>query len=121
MSLYHRLGGYDVIASLIGDLFARLKNDPRFARFGAGRSTDSKQRVLQLTIEQICALSGGPCTYLGRDMKISHVGLGITASEWEANLEHARHALARHNIADREQCEFLALFERYRSDIVEAP
>jgi hypothetical protein len=52
-----------------------------------GRSIDSYQRARQLLVDQICSLSGGPCYYIGRDMKTSHVGLGITESEWDANLE----------------------------------
>ncbi len=120
-SLYLRLGGYDAIAAIIGDLFQRLKEDPRFGRFGVGRSLDSKARVLQLTIEQICALAGGPCFYLGRDMRSSHRGLGITEAEWQANREHAVHVLQQHGIAESERSEFLELFERYRTDIVETP
>ena len=52
-------------------------------------------------------------------MKTSHAGLGITKDEWEASLRHTRAALAQQQIADREQREFLALFERYEGDIVE--
>ena len=117
--LYRRLGGYDTIAAIVADLFQRLKEDSRFARFGLGRSLDSKVRVQQLTVEQLCALAGGPCVYLGRDMKTSHRGLGITEAEWEANREHTIQVLRQHGIGEPEQSEFLELFERYRAEIVE--
>ena len=120
-SLYKRLGGYDVIAAIVADLFQRLKEDPLFARFGPGRSLDSKIRVQQLTVEQLCALAGGPCVYLGRDMRTSHRGLSITPSEWQANREHALHVLRLHGVGEPEQSEFLELFERYRGEIVENP
>lgn len=58
-SLYKRIGGYDVIAAIIDDLFAPMRADPRFARFGAGRSVDSRQRAQQLTVDLICSASGG--------------------------------------------------------------
>src|SRR5262245_55623388 len=77
-SLYQRMGGYDVIAAVIDDLFAILHGDPAFARFFGGRSEDSAIRSRQLLVDQMCALSGGPCHYIGRDMKTSHSGLGIT-------------------------------------------
>jgi hemoglobin len=118
-SLYKRMGGYDVIAAVIDDLFALLRNDVRFARFGAGRSQDSHQRARQLLVDQMCQLAGGPCFYIGRDMKSSHAGLGINQQEWDANMEYTRQALSKHRIGAREQAEFLALFERYRDDIVE--
>jgi hemoglobin len=121
LSLYRRLGGYDAIAAIIDDLFALLRSDPRFIRFGMGRSIDSRKRSQQLTLDQICSQSGGPCYYMGRDMKSSHAGLGITESEWDANLELTKQVLERRAIGKREQAEFLSLFERYKNDIVESP
>lgn len=120
LSLYKRLGGYDVIASIIDHLFAPLRADARFSRFGAGRSLDSRKRAQQLTVDQICSLAGGPCYYLGRDMKSSHAGLGITEQEWQANLDLTRRSLQNHGVAEPDQTEFLLIFERYKNDIVEA-
>ena len=113
------MGGYDGIAAIIESLFCLMREDARFARFETGRSTESKKRAQQLTVEQICALSSGPCYYIGRDMKTSHAGLGITDAEWEANLELTKKALLRNKITGSEEQEFLALFEHYRQDIVE--
>jgi hemoglobin len=118
-SLYRRIGGYDVIAAVIDDLFARMRADSRFERFGAGRSLDSRRRAQQLTVDQICSVSGGPCYYTGRDMRTSHSGLGISESEWAAFLEITRKTLENHSIGPREQSEFLELFTRYKNDIVE--
>ena len=119
-SLYRRMGGYDVIAAVIDELFAILHDDPGFARFFGGRSEDSAIRSRQLLVDQMCALSGGPCRYIGRDMRTSHAGLGITELEWEANMKASDAALAKHSVGDAERAEFLALFERYRDEIVEA-
>ncbi len=118
-TLYRRLGGYDVIAAVIDEFLSRFGDDPGLARFGEGRSLDSRLRTRQLIIEQVCSLAGGPCVYTGRDMKASHAGLGITEAEWQANLQHASAALERYGVAPREKGEFLAIFERYRDDIVE--
>jgi hemoglobin len=68
-SLDKRLGGYDVIAAVIDDMFTAMRADPAFARFGAGRSLDSHTRSRQLLVDQRCQLSAGPCVYIGRDMK----------------------------------------------------
>jgi len=118
-SLYRRLGGYDVIAAIIDDMFALLRADPAFARFGSGRSTDSHMRARQLLVDQMGELTGGPCYYIGRDMLTSHAGLAISGAEWDANMKHADAALLKNGVADAERAEFLALFERYRGDIVE--
>ncbi len=119
-SLYQRMGGYDVIAAVIDGLFAILHDDPGFARFFGGRSADSIIRSRQLLVDQMCGLSGGPCHYIGRDMKTSHRGLGITNAEWEANMKASDAALIKNGVGEAERAEFLALFERYRDDIVEA-
>src|ERR1051326_3684960 len=117
-SLYRRLGGYDVVAAVIDDLFARLREDPRFARFTV-RSLDSHQRARQLLVDQVCALAGGPCLYIGRDMKTAHAGLGITEQEWDANLAHTEAALKQHGVGERERREFLELFIRYKDEVIE--
>ena len=118
-TLYRRLGGYDVIAAVIDEFLSRFRSDPRFARFGGGRSLDSQQRGRQLLIEQMCSLAGGPCGYIGRDMKTAHAGLGITDAEWQANIQYASGALEKYGVALREKEEFLAIFQGYKDDIVE--
>ena len=120
-SLYKRMGGYDVIAAVIDDLLAFMRADPAFERFQAGRSLDSRSRTRQLIVDQLCSLSGGPCLYTGRDMKTSHAGLNISPREWQANMQHAAAALDKNHVPAPEKAEFLALFERYRAEIVEKP
>lgn len=118
-TLYRRLGGYDVIAQVIDDMLLAFQADPDFGRFGTGRSVDSRARSRQLLVDQICQLSGGPCLYVGRDMRTSHAGLGITEEEWATGMRHTEGALVANDVPERERTEFLALFERYRSDIVD--
>ena len=118
-TLYQRLGGYDVIAGVIDELLSRLRGDPRFARFGMGRSVDSHQRARQLLVDQMCALAGGPCVYIGRDMKTSHTGLGITEAEGQANMEYTTAALEKFGVGPREKAEFLGIFQKYKGEIVE--
>ena len=118
-SLYRRLGGYDVIAAIIDDMFAALRADPAFARFASGRSLDSHMRARQLLVDQMCELSGGPCYYIGRGMRTAHDGLAISGAEWDANMNYADAALLKNGVAEVERAEFLELYERYRSEIVE--
>ena len=119
-TLYERLGGYSVIAAIVDDMLGRMRGDPMFQRFSGGRSLDSIQRGRQLIVNQFCALSGGPCVYTGRDMRTSHAGLGITQIEWDAAVGHTAAALDHARIAPKEKAEFIALFERYKAEIVEA-
>lgn len=107
-----------MVAAIVDRVLTRMREDPKFARFST-RTTDSRNRARQLLVDQVCALAGGPCVYVGRDMKTSHAGLGITEDEWAASLNHTRGALEQQGIGEREQREFVELFERYRTEIVE--
>jgi hemoglobin len=117
-SLYQRLGGYDTIAAFVDETYRLLRSDPKFSRF-ATRSLDSQQKARQLLVDQLCHLAGGPCLYIGRDMKTSHAGLGITSEEWEMSLEYTRQAISKQGVREKEKNEVMALIEQYRNDIVE--
>src|SRR5262245_59711200 len=77
-SLYQRLGGYDAIAAVTDDFLDRLEHIDKLGRFFQGVSADSTMRIRQHIVDLVCAKTGGPCFYTGRDMKTSHAGLGIT-------------------------------------------
>src|SRR5713101_9587413 len=77
-SLYKRLGGYDALAAVTDEFIGRLATDKTVGRFFVGASDNSKMRIRQLVVDQLCAATGGPCVYIGRDMKTAHKGLGIT-------------------------------------------
>ena len=97
-----------------------LRSDPLFSRFAA-RSIDSQQRARQLLVDQVCQLAGGPCLYIGRDMKTAHTGLRITEAEWNISIDYTRQALQNHRVGKSEAEEVIELFQRYKNDIVEAP
>ena len=118
-SLYERLGGYDVIARVVNDYVSSIRADPQFSRLSGGRGTDKKNRDLQLNIDMICALTGGSCYYMGRDMKTAHAGLGITESEWKANMRYMAEALDKSRVPKNEKEEVLKIIEGLKQDIVE--
>ena len=118
-SLYDRLGGYDAIAAVVDDFITRLATDQRFQRFFMGFSNDSKKRLRQHILDQFCAAAGGPCVYMGRDMKTSHTGLGITEDDWNAAAKHLVEALDKYKVPKAEKDELLAFVVTQKKDIVE--
>ena len=119
-SLYQRVGRYDAISAIAENYLTGLRADPRFARFSGGRSAESLRRAKQMLKDQLCALSGGPCTYPGKDMKAAHGGLGITSEDWAANMKYMAAALDKAKIGAADKAEFLAMVEGLRPEIVEA-
>jgi hemoglobin len=118
-TLYQRLGGYDAIAAVVDDFVVRLVTDKQFERFFVGHSTDSKKRIRQHILDQLCAAAGGPCVYTGRTMKDSHVGLGITEAEWEAAGKHLVASLDKFKVPEQEKKDLLAFVGTQKNDIVE--
>lgn len=119
-SLYRRLGGYDALAAVADDLLGRLRGDARLGRFWQHRGEDGLRREKQLLIDFLCAGSGGPLYYTGRNMADTHRGMGISEADWQAFVGHVRATLARFQVAPRERDEVLAFIEGTKGDIVEA-
>ena len=118
-SLYQRIGGYDALAAVVDDFVGRLVTDKQFERFFVGHSDDSKKRIRQHILDQFCAATGGPCLYLGRDMKTSHAGLGITSAEWDAAAKHLVASLDKFKVPEKEKGEVLSFVVSLKKDIVE--
>ena len=120
-SLYHRLGGFDAIAAVTDDFFARLAADPTLARFFGGLSKDSLGKFREHVVEQICYATGGPCVYTGRDTKTAHAGLGVTEADWNATVKHFVASLDKFKVGEKEKNELLATVSTLKKDIVEKP
>ena len=120
-SLYERVGGYDALAAVVDDFIVRLVTDKQFEKFFAGASNDSKKRIRQHILDQFCAATGGPCVYMGREMKTAHAGLGITNAEWDAAAKHLAASLDKFKVPEKEKGEILAFVTSLKKDIVEKP
>lgn len=118
-SLYQRLGGYDALAAVTDDFIGRLATDKDIGRFFVGASDDSKKRIRQLVLDQLCAATGGPCVYIGRDMKTAHKGLKITEKDWDASVKHLTGTLDKFKVPKKEKEEVLSAISNLKKDIVE--
>ncbi len=115
-SLYDRLGGRTAIAAVVDSFVAIAGADGRvnkkFAR-------SDMARVKTMLVEQICAQTGGPCTYTGRSMKEAHRNMGVTEGEFNALVEDLVATLKAFNVPQAEQDELLAALGAMKGDVVE--
>ena len=118
-SLYTRLGGYDAIAAVLDDFHIRLKHDSQLGRFWKYRGTDGKKRELQLLIDFVCAETGGPVHYSGRDMGLTHMGMMISESDWNIFIYHLKQTLKKFKIKKAEFSEVIDLVQTLKSSMVE--
>ena len=118
-SLYTRLGGYDAIVAVTDNLLPRLVGDSQLRRFWKHRGEVGVQREKQLLIDFLCSSAGGPLYYTGRDMAVTHKGMGITESDWGIFLGHVQATLEAFSVPDQEKSEVLGFIISTKSDIVE--
>jgi len=113
--LYQALGGKAGITRLNADFVPRLFNDARIKHIF--KDANPNNLVEQLS-DQICAASGGPCTYEGGAMKDVHADLGITRAHFNALVEDLQAAMDAAGIPFATQNRLLALLAPMHRDIV---
>src|SRR5262249_22487989 len=118
-TLYARLGGYDGIAAVADNLLPRLVKDPQLGRFWKHRGDDGFRREKRRLIDFLCASAGGPLLYVGRDMKVTHKGMGISESDWRIFIGHVEATLDSFKVPAAERAAVLGFVESTKADIVE--
>ena len=114
-TLYERLGGEDAIRLIAGDIFDNHKqNDIVKVRY-----VDSeREKVVQLVTEFVCAGTGGPQAYTGRNMLDTHRGMNINEQEYMEVLDDILAALEKNKVGERETQEVLAICYSLRREIL---
>ncbi len=118
-TLYQRLGGYDAISAVVNEFADRLFSDKKLAPFFGALSTDSKDKFKQLNTLLVCSATGGPCLYLGREMAVSHQGMGVGEADFNAVAGHLSATLDKFKVPTAEKEELLAAIGALKGQIVE--
>jgi hemoglobin len=122
-SLYDRLGGAYAIATVVDDFIERLLvNDTLNANpaINQARARVPKAGLKFHVTTLVCQVTGGPCKYVGRDMKASHAHLNIGEKEWDAMVADFRKTLEAFKVPAAEQQELIAIVAGTKADIVVA-
>ncbi len=116
--LFDRLGGKGAIEAVIDDFLGRVAGDETI---NSGFAVGHVPRLRQRLVELVCAASGGPCTYSGRDMTTVHAGMKITGAQFDSLVGHLVATLDKFKVPAGEKGELLGLLGPMRSSIVEEP
>ena len=119
-SLYSRLGGYDGIAMFATTLVGQAQKDALLERFWANRGEDRISRELQLLIDYLVKETGGQMYYTGRDMALSHQGMGITEEDWTRFIGIVTTVAGELGVGATEGGEVMAFLDSLKADIVTA-
>ncbi|HZP67541.1 MAG TPA: group 1 truncated hemoglobin [Rudaea sp.] len=114
-ALYRDLGGTEGITKLVDAFFPRLNSDARINTLFRNVDHDDLRR---LVIEQLCAATGGPCTYSGRSMEEAHSGLNLTNADFDAFVQDFTAAMNQVKVPKADQKQLLAMLAPMRADIV---
>ncbi len=117
-TLYKRLGGREGIRGVVDDFVAFLVADPRVKDRFTKLTPAQVEKLKTNAADQICDATGGPCSYLGKDMKAAHTGMNITEVDWNATVEDLIKALDKRNVAKKDQQELIGLLAPMKKDIV---
>lgn len=117
-SVYKQLGGREGIALIVDDFVANVVADDRInARFKALQPAQVL-KVKSNLADQICDATGGPCAYVGGEMKAVHKGMKITDAEWNATVEALVKALDKNNVPAGAKNALLQTLGPMKADIV---
>lgn len=115
-SLYDRLGGKDAITGVVEKFVGIVVADERINGFF--KNADAANLKKQL-VDQICAASGGPCKYTGKDMKTAHAGMGVKEADFNALVEDLVKALDEFKVPPKEKEDLLGALATMKGDIVQ--
>jgi len=113
--LYDQLGGKENIRTVTDDFVARVKADPRIG--DQFQNTDASRLASQLT-DQVCEATGGPCKYVGLDMKAAHAGMTITKAHFNALVEVLVASMNAKGVPFDLQTDILALLAPMHRDVI---
>ena len=119
-SLYERLGGKDAIVAVVDQFVDRVAADARINSFFAKTAADpDRLKTFEMNlVNQICEASGGPCKYAGKDMKRAHMGMGVSAADFDALVEDLVWTLDKLQVGKLEKNELLAALGPMKTEIV---
>lgn len=119
-TLYTRLGGYDGLAMFSTTVVGLARKDGLLGRFWTDRGEDRNARELQLLIDFFVKETGGQMYYKGRDMALTHQGMGITDADWTRFIEIVIKVAGDMGVGETEGGEVMGFLESLKPDIVTA-
>lgn len=114
-TLYDALGEREGIEQLMQDMLLNIADDRRIVEHFRDADIPRLHRLLS---EQLCDITGGPCTYEGETMVESHTGMDVSRADFNALVENLQLAFDQNEVPVSVQNQLLALLADMHGDIV---
>lgn len=115
-SLFERLGGEDGIQRLVSDIVDNHYRNPLIrTRFERVKDRAALERH---SVEFLCAGSGGPQAYTGRDLLSVHQGMNVSEQELIAAIDDIVAAMTKNQLDASVQNEVVAILYSLKGDVL---
>jgi hemoglobin len=120
-TLYERLGGVDAIALVVDRFSDQIVTNPKLNVNPALKEYNEKgnlPRLKFMRILWICAATGGPFYYTGRELGEAHNDLHITSEEFDEVGAEIGRALDYFNVPEQEKQEVLGAIVARKAEVI---
>ena len=115
-TLFERLGGEPGITRLVTDIVDNHYRNPLIrTRF---EQIKDRAAVERHSVEFLCAGSGGPQAYHGRDLVSVHTGMNISEQELIAAIDDMLAAMTKNGYDQAEKNDVVAILYSLKGDVV---
>ena len=114
-TLFADLGERPGLEKIVNGATAIWVADPRI---GSTFEDTNIERFKRLLVDQLCQLTGGGCTYSGRNMQEAHKGLHLDTRQFNVLAEDLQVAMDRLDVPFSVQNRLVALLAPMHRDVV---
>lgn len=114
-SLYAEMGGKDKVAQIVDNFIYEIEYNPTILPYFEGSDI---ARFREKLSEQICMVSGGPCSYSGDTMEQVHAGMDINEADFNLTVDLLINAMNKADVPHRLQNRLLAKLAPMRGDML---
>nr|WP_220100112.1 group 1 truncated hemoglobin [Alteromonas antoniana] len=113
--MYNDIGGEAKVAEIVDNFIYEIEYDPTILAYFEGSDIDRFRAKL---IEQLCMVTGGPCSYSGDTMEQVHGGMNITETDFNRTVDLLINAMNKAGVSHRHQNQILAQLAPMRSQML---
>jgi hemoglobin len=120
-TLYERLGGVDAIALVVDRFSDQIVTNPKLNVNPALKEYNEKGNLPRLKFMRtlwICAATGGPFSYTGRELDEAHNYLHISSEEFDEVGAEIGRALDYFNVPEQEKQEVLGAIVARKAEVI---